>query len=331
MLSSSGVSGDAARCRALNVAAYLTKPIKQSELLEAILKALRSWVERPRPAPRAPSAEGGEGRPLRILLVEDNVINQKLATIVLERAGHRVAVARSGKEALAVLGLGEGGPAGKIGPPFDLVLMDVQMPELDGYEATTAIRDEERRTGRHLPILALTAYAMKGDRERCLGAGMDGYLAKPIQEQDLWRAIRDLVPGAATPRPGRGNQGAAGPSRKDEAVDREALLARVRGQTPLLAEIVRLLLDDIGPRSLQEIGAAIANADRARLRRAAHTLKGALGNLCAAPACQAARRLEVLGREGDLTTADEAYRALCEEMERLSKELAELVKAPHSP
>ncbi len=325
MLSSSGPSADAARCRELGVAAHLTKPIKQSDLLEAILQALRLGFERPRLGPTGSSqAEGG--RALRILLVEDNLINQRLAAIVLERAGHEVVVAGNGKEALAVLASGEGWPA------FDLVLMDVQMPEMDGYEATASIREKERASGGHLPILAMTAYAMKGDRERCLEAGMDGYLAKPVHEPDLWRAIGELVPGAATSAPAR--PAVAVPSPKEAggpaALDRAGLMARVGGKASLLIEIGRLLLDDVGPRLLHEIGAAVADKDANRLRRAAHSLKGALGNLCAAPACAVARRLEAIAVEGDLTAAPDAERALCEEMERLARELAEMMEAPPS-
>jgi CheY-like chemotaxis protein len=121
---------------------------------------------------------------LRILLAEDNAINQRLALRLLEKCGHQVAVTTNGREALAALDHGE----------FDVVLMDIQMPDMDGFEATAAIRSKERAIGKHLPIIAMTAHAMTGDRERCIGAGMDGYIAKPIRPQELFQAISTLAP-----------------------------------------------------------------------------------------------------------------------------------------
>lgn len=178
MLTSAGHRGDAARCQELGVAAYLLKPIRQSELREAVARALG-----------APKQEGAiplitryslqdahEHRSsLRILVVEDNLVNQRLAVRLLEKRGHHVAVAGNGRQALEALEK----------EPFDLVLMDMQMPEMDGFEATAAIRKMERANDHRLPIVALTAHAMKGDREKCLAAGMDGYLSKPIRPQEL--------------------------------------------------------------------------------------------------------------------------------------------------
>jgi PAS domain S-box-containing protein len=180
MLTSAGHSGDAARCAQLGVSAYLLKPIRQSELREAIARVLGS-PEPTGPIPlvtryslrdmREPTAV------LRILLAEDNVVNQRLAVRMLEKRGHRVVVASNGREALEALEK----------DAFDLVLMDVQMPEMDGFEATAALRRKEQAqgNGHRLPVIALTAHAMKGDRERCLEAGMDGYLSKPIRPQEL--------------------------------------------------------------------------------------------------------------------------------------------------
>ncbi len=181
---------DAARCRELGLAAYLIKPVKQSELLRAIRAALAtaSLVKRTPPPLIAPSRRlaltpecGGS---LRILLAEDNTVNQRVATRMLEKSGHTVLVAENGKKALELLDREQ----------VDLVLMDVQMPVMDGLEATALIRQRENGKGRRLPIIALTAHAMKGDRERCLAAGMDGYLAKPIHAPDLHRAIASLCP-----------------------------------------------------------------------------------------------------------------------------------------
>ena len=184
MLTSAGHPGDAARCRELGVAAYLTKPIGQVELLGAILQVLRTRTgksDQPPLVTRHSLREGRKGP--RILLAEDNLVNQTLAVRLLEKHGYAVDVAGNGRDALAKLDL----------ESFDLVLMDVQMPEMDGFEATAAIRKAEKASGKHLPIVAMTAHAMTGDRERCLAAGMDAYIAKPIRAQELFKVVDDLV------------------------------------------------------------------------------------------------------------------------------------------
>jgi signal transduction histidine kinase/CheY-like chemotaxis protein len=181
MLTSAGQPGDAARCRELGIQAYLIKPVKQSELLDAVFTALGVSAG-DGPAPPAPAAPPIRRR-LHVLLAEDNVVNQRLAVRLLEKHGHTVSLTGTGREALAALER----------QSFDLILMDVEMPEMDGLEATAEIRRRERDTARHVPILAMTAHAMKGDRERCLEAGMDGYVSKPIQAQELWQAIEVLA------------------------------------------------------------------------------------------------------------------------------------------
>jgi len=185
MLTSVGQRGDAARCRELGIAAYLIKPIRQSELLRAILEALgkpSGTLKRPPLVTRHSLRETQAAA--HILLAEDNAVNQKLAMRLLEKRGLSVTAAGNGKEVLAALEK----------QSFDLVLMDIQMPEMDGFEATALIREKEKLTGAHLPIIALTAYAMKGDEERCRAAGMDDYIAKPIRPQDLFRVIHRLLP-----------------------------------------------------------------------------------------------------------------------------------------
>jgi CheY-like chemotaxis protein len=186
MLTSATQSGDAARCRELGVARYLTKPIGQSELLDAILQAVGGKLQAV-----APLSGPGTHQPLperrrgfRILLAEDNLVNQLLAVRLLEKRGHHVQVAGDGREVLEKLKTAE----------FDLILMDVQMPVMGGFEATAAIREMEKGTGRHIPIIALTAHAVTGDRERCVAAGMDGYVAKPIHPEELFEQIEALIP-----------------------------------------------------------------------------------------------------------------------------------------
>src|SRR5208337_4589967 len=168
--------GDAARCRELGVAAYLSKSVGQSELFDCIVRVLGiSSSAAESTALLTPHTLPEGKRKLHVLLAEDNAVNQKLAARVLEKHGHRVTVTTNGREALAALEQ----------ETFDVVLMDVQMPEMDGFEATSAIRLRERSSGRHLPIIAMTAHAMRGDQERCLAAGMDGYIPKPIRVQEL--------------------------------------------------------------------------------------------------------------------------------------------------
>ena len=176
ILTSAGQRGEAARCKELGVAAYLTKPVSQSELFEAISRVLGTLGSEPASAALVTRQTLPKGtRKLRVLLAEDNAVNQKLASRLLEKQGHHVTVAPNGHEALAALDR----------ESFDAVLMDVQMPEMDGFETTAAIRARERDTGRHLPIIAMTAHAMQGDRERCLAAGMDSYISKPIKAREL--------------------------------------------------------------------------------------------------------------------------------------------------
>jgi CheY-like chemotaxis protein len=187
MLTSAGHRGDAARCRKLGVAAYLLKPIRQSELREAIARVLGAR-EMPGAIPLVTRFSLHDAREpervLRVLLAEDNAVNRLLATRLLEKRGHKVVVATNGREAVDALDRGG----------FDLVLMDVQMPEMDGFEATAAIRKKEQGTGVHQTVVALTAHAMKGDRERCLDAGMDGYLSKPIRPQELDDLLERYMP-----------------------------------------------------------------------------------------------------------------------------------------
>ena len=184
MLTSGDRAEDLAHCSNLGIAAYLLKPAKPSELLEAIEAAMGALV------PQRELTNAAEDalpvRPLRILLAEDSVVNQKLAVALLRRQGHTVTIADNGREAVEAVGR----------EPFDLILMDVQMPEMDGLEATAAIRLDQQASGLHTPIIAMTAHALKGDRERCLEAGMDGYVAKPIRPQELYQALAAAFPPA---------------------------------------------------------------------------------------------------------------------------------------
>jgi CheY-like chemotaxis protein len=178
MLNSTGPYSDASRCRRAGVSIFVTKPIGEAALLEAIVAALGA----PALAPAGVVAPNAPAAPIvrrTVLLVEDNLVNQRVASGLLTRRGHDVRAANNGREALAALDQ----------DAFDLVLMDIQMPEMNGYEATAIIREREQRTGGHVRIIAMTAHAMTGDRERCLAAGMDGYLSKPVDRLQLYAAV----------------------------------------------------------------------------------------------------------------------------------------------
>jgi signal transduction histidine kinase/DNA-binding response OmpR family regulator len=308
MLTSAGQRGDAARCRELGITAYLIKPIRQSELLDSILAALGKSVGRDGPKVITRHTLWENRRKLKILLAEDNVVNQQLAVRLLEKRGHVVKVAANGNEALGLL----------TGSRFDLVLMDVQMPLMDGFQATAVIRKEEETTGKHLPIIAMTAHAMQGDRKRCLAAGMDGYVAKPIKADDLMEAIVSLSrpPEVAAVRT------AAGPPQQ-EPIDSAAALARVEGDVGLLKELVALFLKDL-PRMLTNLREAVTAGDATAIERAAHQLKGSVGNFAAQPAFEAALKLEVLGRNATLSYAKPAYAELENEINRLKSAMANL-------
>jgi CheY-like chemotaxis protein len=193
MLSSGDQRGAVARCRQLGAAAYLIKPIRPSELLAAMEQALQSHQtpqpDHPQPATLVEKRAAMDKRSLRILVTEDNPVNQLLAVRLLQKAGHSTVVADHGQEALDALER----------EPFDVVLMDIQMPVMDGFQTTARIRAREQETGQHLPIVAMTAHAMKGDRERCFEAGMDAYVAKPLQTEDLFSAIAAAVALAPSP------------------------------------------------------------------------------------------------------------------------------------
>ncbi|MGA3168537.1 MAG: response regulator [Terriglobia bacterium] len=189
MLTSGGQRGDAARCRELGLAGYLTKPVGQGELLDAVLRVAGSKGSTEKPAVVTRHSLREERRPLRILLAEDNLVNQTLASRLLEKHGHNVVTTGNGREALERLE----------NESFDLVLMDVQMPEIDGFEATATIRKKEETTGTHLPVVAMTAHAMQGDKERCLAAGMDGYVSKPVNAKELLAVVQAALENSRMP------------------------------------------------------------------------------------------------------------------------------------
>jgi len=306
MLTSGGQRGDADRCRQLGISAYLSKPVRQWELREAVLRVLGLRPQRGESS-RLVTRHSLQETPkrLRILLAEDNAVNRELTLRILSKRGHSVHVVVNGRLAIEALET----------QAFDVILMDVQMPEMDGFEATAAIRKSEAATGTRIPIIAMTAHAMKGDRERCLGAGMDGYISKPVQAQELLKITEAL---AADDGPIDTVDDTA-----HAVMDRNLALARVDGDQALLADLAKLFCEE-SPKMLAAVKEALSAKDAERLQRAAHSLKGAVSTLAAQKAFDAALRLERLGRAGDLGEADKAYAALESQIERLRAVLENL-------
>jgi signal transduction histidine kinase/DNA-binding response OmpR family regulator len=274
LLSSDQQRGDVARCRQLGIARSLIKPVTPSELLDAILVALREDAGA-RPAVTAPAPVAPARRRLHVLVAEDNRVNQQLVTRMLEKAGHVVVLAANGREAVAAVER----------QGVDVVLMDVQMPEMDGLAATAAIRRREAHgSGPRLPIIALTAHAMAGDREVCVEAGMDDYLTKPIKRDDLLRALeRVMAPGEPAPRP----------------FDATSALRHTGGDAALLRELLMVFVED-APRDVQAVVEAVERGDAVMVAAAAQRLGASLRVVGAAVAVSLAERLEQGGLEARL-------------------------------
>ncbi|MFO0807998.1 MAG: response regulator [Gemmataceae bacterium] len=298
------------RADAVKGAIYLTKPFRPSDLSEAMSGALSPTTGRP-PIASAPSTYTPlDAVSLRILLAEDNVVNQAVAVGLLTAAGHSARVASNGREALQAFRE----------EAFDLVLMDLQMPEMDGFEATAAIRAMEESSDRHVPIVALTARAMQGDREECLRRGMDDYVAKPVEPRELHRVLARIRPIPIEP------VSTLTASASDTILDEEAFRARCGGRSALIQQLCKLFLAEC-PRHLIRLEEAVANGDAVALRTAAHTLKGAVGNFSATPALTAVRALETIATQGQLTDAREALSKVEAELDRLKPMLRSLLNA----
>ena len=295
--------------RAANVfAAKLAKPVKQSDLLDAIVTAFATTVpsRRQRSKEMQRSADQSS-KPLRVLVAEDDPTNQALVAALLKQKGHRVTIVGNGRLAAdrAVL------------EPFDLVLMDVQMPEMGGLEATALIRDHERTAGGHVPIVALTARAMAGDREQCLAAGMDAYVPKPLRAEDLFAAIDSVVAQQRGPS-------AAATQVPPDKVDRDPLLEGFGGRADLLKHVVEVFLED-APATLARLKQAIQANNGTEVAAIAHSLKGSVGLFSQGQAFEGIRRLEHVGKGGDLSQAETMRAEIEDSVARLTIELRELL------
>jgi signal transduction histidine kinase/DNA-binding response OmpR family regulator len=300
------------RCRQLNIAGFLRKPLNQSTLLDELLEAMSSHAADALAAAEGNSPCGADAdktetpakaQPLDLLLVEDNRINQRVAMRMLDLQGHRVTLADSGARALAILEQHE----------FDGVLMDLQMPDMDGFETTAEIRRREAGGTRRLPIIAMTAHALKGDRERCLEAGMDGYVSKPVSAEELRRALASIQPKCV-------------PAGEYDIAD---AIKRVDGDLEFLGQLAVMLEED-APGALAGIGAAIESRNARQLERVAHQLKGSLAPFAAAAAIHSAQALENAGRDEEFVEAPAELDRLKLEVERLLSALANLRSASAS-
>jgi CheY-like chemotaxis protein len=302
MLSSGDRPGDVAHCERLGIASFLMKPVKESELFDAVLLAMGAAEASGKAA--ATGADRIQLRPLKVLVAEDSLVGQKLVLSLLERHGHTAVLVNSGREAVAAVEAED----------FDLALMDVSMPEMDGLEATAAIRAREKQTGRHLPIIAMTAHAMKGDCERCLAAGMDQYISKPIHARRLFDKMRTVIQqDGVVEAPFSGEPPAETPFDWSDA------LGSVRGDRDLLLRMTETFLQE-APRLVMAMRRAIDSGSDADLKIAAHTLKGSLRYFSATRAFDEAFRLE----QAAATAGGDEKREI---LARLERELDQLTPA----
>jgi CheY-like chemotaxis protein len=299
------------RCRESGLAGYLTKPVRHSELSQ-VLAAIDGQAHDQQRADTPENSTSNAARPrnLRLLVTDDNVINQRLAVGLLEKRGHRLVVAGNGREALQAIA----------DQDFDAVLLDVEMPEMDGYQTAAAIRAAERNSGRHLPIIAMTAHARKGDREKSLAAGMDGYISKPLRPAELYRVVEEL----ANQQP---ESKRAHPEGLPIEVEnsRRSMLDQVGGDPNLLRELIQLFLRDL-PGTLRQLRSAVQRGDVSELRRAAHRVQGPLRVFDDGDAGRAARELEKMGEAADLSRVTAGLTALEKALARLELHLRELEK-----
>ena len=303
ILSSGPTAEHRARADELNVNAYLTKPVRQSSLLDAIATSMGQAEAFPTQV--EPEASEQSVGSLKILLAEDNVVNQLTATTMLEKLGHSVEVANNGREAVDKLAASE----------FDLVFMDVQMPELDGLSATKEIREGEQASGRHIPIVAMTAHAMAGDQERCLEAGMDAYTSKPIRRKAIEAVIAEIAARFLVSDETDSQNGT------ENVIDTEALLEELDDDKDMLQTMLQMFEKDAATR-LPKLREAVNSGDAETVAAEAHALKGGVGNFFADSAFAAADALETAGRSGELTNAASLLTQLENQLEEVKRAIA---------
>jgi PAS domain S-box-containing protein len=306
MLTSVGQPDDARRRHRNGIDEFLTKPIKHSDLLEALSRLFRVATKHGRTEPLAERIGAHPTVPLHVLVAEDNLVNRKLATTLLKKRGHKVKAVENGRKAVEAI-------QGAKDKPFDVVLMDLQMPEMSGFEASQAIRQWESG-GVRVPLIALTAHAMPGDRERCLEAGMDGYLSKPIDVDELIATV-ERFGGRAARAPAGQTSGQVG---ETVVFDERAALGYTGGDRSLLKNVVKLFRSDY-PSALRRIDRALQRRDFEALRLAAHGLKGAIATVGGSAGREAAATIEHAARANSIEGSELACASLREEIGRLEK------------
>jgi len=299
MLSSVNSAEEMVRARELGISAHLTKPVRRSALLSAITEAVLGSAAPEDEDDPFTAPETTRGKSLRVLVAEDNAVNQKFASAILRRAGHVAIVVPNGREAVAAIEHER----------FDAVLMDVQMPVMGGFEATRLIREMETASGARIPIIAVTARAMKGDREACLDAGMDAFVPKPIESALLLETLDHAVRRTHLDSSGAVKVDTTDSTDASRTLDEAALLTMVGGDRKLAGELAGLFLDDLEPR-MMEITAAVTERDAERLRGGAHALRGSAATMIAKRVAAVAELLETMGRSGALDGAPSALEEL---------------------
>jgi CheY-like chemotaxis protein/HPt (histidine-containing phosphotransfer) domain-containing protein len=332
-----GQRGDAARLEALGCAGYLLKPVKQQMLFDAILAALDQSEDSSVSLITRHSLSETKSAGLRLLLAEDNPVNQKLAVIMLQKAGYAVDAVENGLQAFEQIR----------NHTYSAVLMDVQMPEMDGYDATRRIRAWETQTGQHIPIIAMTAYAMAGDRELCIQAGMDDYVSKPLEPRALFNAIerwaqklnspqediamdlgRNWLGETLTesaPEPDPASSIPPEPASESNPADLEASLFRFSNDHDFMMEMAREFRNHL-PSRILEFDAALQEGDIKTIGRLAHNLKGVSLNFDASFLANAAAQLEQCGKQENLAAAPELIEKVREEIKRLESYLDSQLK-----
>ena len=321
MLTSSGEMSDTDRCRRLGVAAYLIKPVRQAALRDAILAALGRSLGAAAGSGARPRQRARE--PLHILVAEDNLVNQRVAVGLLQKAGHTTVLADNGLRAVEA----------HEREHFDLVLMDMQMPEMSGAEAMAVIRSRDRANGHCTPIVAVTAHALAGDHERCLAAGADGYVPKPVEPGALFEEIERTLhvvragSGASAVSSLDGSAGSVDPVpvERQGGISRADLLARVGGDADLLQDVVRLFLDE-GPRLTHVLAERLRTGDDRAAYRQAHALKGSAANFGPSAVVALAQQIEEHARLGDMNRARSALTELEPAVARLTDDLRNLLE-----
>jgi CheY-like chemotaxis protein len=304
MLPPTDVGRGSARCHELGIVDYCPKPVRESDLVMAMVKALKtSWTGIVSPQITGSSQKLGRG--LRILLAENNEVTQVLVTHLLEKRGHQVFAAADGCEVLGAI-------QDAHLQDFDLVLMDTEISHMTGLEVARAIREIERNTGGHLPIIAMTANPAPSEEGACAAAGMDACLAKPLRPSTLFEIIHRVV----TPP----DLAARVENSTPRVFDRPAFLSRLEGDEQLGSEIIEMFLEEY-PKLMEGVRQAAGQRNASLLERAAHTLKGSVGDISAPQAFDAARTLELMAREGDLGGLDAALMSLGVALQRLEPEL----------